>query len=156
MKTNAYPTTTREMKGAAAPPAADAASAARAAEQKARGNECFTSMAYAQAAVYYTEALALDPSLTACLSNRAACWLKLGTPEKAIQDAKACVAQDPTNTKAYFRMGLGHHAQGEYREAVEALLEAEKCAPSSGPIKKQIDEAIRMAQLKARKQHANE
>ena len=77
------------MKGAAAPPAADAASAARAAEQKARGNECFTSMAYAQAAVYCTEALALDPSLTACLSNRAACWLKLGTPEKAIQDAKA-------------------------------------------------------------------
>ena len=123
------------MKGAAAPPAADAASAARAEEQKARGNECFTSMAYAQAAVYYTEALALDPSLTACLSNRAACWLKLGTPEKAIQDAKACVAQDPTNTKAYFRMGLGHHAQGEYREAVEALLEAEKCAPSSGQMK---------------------
>ena len=66
------------------------------------------------------------------------------------------MAQDPTNTKAYFRMGLGHHAQGEYREAVEALLEAEKCAPSSGPMKKQIDEAIRMAQLKARKQHANE
>ena len=151
-ETNAYPTTTREMKGAAAPPAADAASAARAAEQKARGNECFTSMAYAQAAVYYTEALALDPSLFACLSNRAACWLKLGTPEKAIDDAKACVAQDPTNTKAYFRMGLGHHAQGEYREAVEALLQAEKHAPSSGPMKKQIDEAIRMAQMKARKQ----
>ena len=144
----AFPTTTREM-GSAAGAAVDGA---RAAEQKARGNECFTSMAYAQAAVYYTEALALDPSLTACLANRAACWLKLGTPEKAVADAEACVAQDPENPKAHFRMGLGHHAMGAYRRAIDALVKAERFAPANaGPMRKQISDAIRMAQLMLRR-----
>ena len=44
----------------------------------AQGNESFKEQDYHQAAVFYTESLMLDAANHAVLSNRAACFLKLG------------------------------------------------------------------------------
>ena len=161
-----YPTTLREMRAARAEAAAsgDAAAAAaiaadapletdtkfdRAEVRKARGNEAFKEGNYAQAAVFYTQALELAPAHHVALANRSACFLKMGEHERALADARACVAAESTYVKGHFRVGLSLHAAGRFGEAVVALEKAERLDPKN----KQVAEALRMAGFKAR-QHA--
>jgi len=112
------------------------------------GNEMFRANDFMQAAMEYTAALELDPKKSTIWANRAQCWMKLGNPDKALADAKKCVEEDPTNAKGWFRQGMSLHAMKRYPEAIPPLLEAEKLEPKN----KQIPEAIRMAQLMARKE----
>merc|ERR1719453_568180 len=51
---------------------------ARVTFKKNEGNAAFKSGNFQQAAVFYTEALALDATQHALYSNRAACFIKLG------------------------------------------------------------------------------
>merc|ERR1712007_72673 len=119
------------------------------AEQKRlRGNEMFRANDFLQAALQYTEALAADPTMSSCLANRAQCWLKAGDHEKAFADSVKCTEMDPTNAKGWFRKGMSLHAMEQYTEAIPAFLEAEKLDTRNT----QIPEAIKMAQLMARKQ----
>ncbi|CAE7826166.1 HOP1 [Symbiodinium sp. CCMP2592] len=87
------------------------------------------------------------PDLGAVWANRAQCWLKMGDHEKACADAEKCTEVEPMNPKGWFRKGISLHAMQRYAEAIPALLEAEKLEPSN----KQILDAIKMAQLMARK-----
>ena len=163
-----YPTTLREMRAARAEAAAsgDAAAAAaiaadapletntasdRAEGRKQRGNEAFKEGNYAQAAVFYTQALELAPAHHVALANRSACFLKMGEHERALEDARACVAAEPTFVKGHFRVGLSLHAAGRFGEAVAALEKAERLDPKN----KQVVEALRMAGFKARQQAAS-
>jgi tetratricopeptide (TPR) repeat protein len=67
----------------------------------------------------------VSPLLHACFSNRAACFLKLGQLEKALQDADSCVATAPAGfVKGHFRRGLALHAMGQYNEALPSLGKA--------------------------------
>ena len=163
-----YPTTLREMRAARAEAAAsgDAAAAAaiaadapldtntatdRAESRKERGNEAFKEGNYAQAAVFYTQALELAPAHHVALANRSACFLKMGEHERALADARACVAAESTFVKGHFRVGLSLHAMGRFGEAVVALEKAERLDPKN----KQVVEALRMAGFKARQQAAS-
>ena len=62
--------------------------------------------------------LALSVSLSIYLSshcsNRAACSLKLGQPESALEDAKRCSDLNPNFVKGFFRQGLALHALERY------------------------------------------
>ena len=78
-------------------------------------------------------------------SNRAACALKLGDHQQALNDTNACIALDPENIKANFRKGLALHAMGRYREACPVLGLALKKEPNN----KQIKEALLFAERKA-------
>jgi len=118
--------------------------------KRAAGNEMFRANDFFQAAMEYTSALELDPKATALYANRSVCWLKLGNHEKALEDAKKCTDIDPTNAKGWFRQGMSLHAMKRFGEAIPALIEAEKLDPKN----KQIPEAIKMAQLMARKEAA--
>lgn len=132
----------------AGPPELDAEERRKLAEQRRQGgNDMFRANDFMQATVHYTEALQLDPTLGAVWANRAQCWLKLGNPEKALEDAVQCTQVDPTNPKGWFRKGMSLHAMKRYPEAIPALLEAEKLEPNN----KQVVDAIKMAQLMARK-----
>mmetsp|Transcript_40420 Transcript_40420/g.68930 ORF Transcript_40420/g.68930 Transcript_40420/m.68930 type:complete len:579 (+) Transcript_40420:43-1779(+) len=141
-------------------------------EQKAKGNEAFTSGEYAQAVLFYT--LALDraadlPDATAAkerlssgkssssaetleqlfprhivLSNRSACFLKLGHHEKALADGSDAQLLEPTYVKGTFRKGLALHAMGRYREAIDALAAAQKLEPKN----KQIKQALQFAEVR--------
>ncbi|CAJ1412370.1 unnamed protein product [Effrenium voratum] len=111
------------------------------------GNEMFRASDFAQAAALYSLALELAPDTGSVWANRAQCWLKLGDHDKALADAKKCTEVEPSNPKGWFRQGMSYHAMKSYGEAIAALLEAEKLEPSN----KQIQEAIKMAQLMARK-----
>ncbi len=129
--------------------------------QKAKGNEAFVAGEYAQAVLLYT--LALDraaelPDTTSTnrgdakqlfprhivLSNRAACFLKLGHHDKALDDAIEAERLDPTYCKAHFRKGLALHAMGRYQEALTALSAALKIEPKN----KQIKQAIQFAEVR--------
>lgn len=112
------------------------------------GNEMFRANDFFQAILQYTEALQIDETVSAVWSNRAMCFLKTGNHEKALADATKSVEVDPRNAKGWFRKGISLHAMGQYREAIPALLEAEKLEPTN----KQVTDAIRMDQMKARSQ----
>lgn len=116
--------------------------------KRMQGNEMFRANDFMQAAMQYTEALQLDPTASAIWANRSVCWLKLGDHAKALDDATKCTEVDPANPKGWFRKGMALHAQERYPEAIPALIEAEKLEPSN----KQVQDAIKMAQLKARHQ----
>jgi len=140
-------------------------------EQKAKGNEAFTSGEYAQAVLYYTMAIdraAELPDATSVteklsgggslsspkleqlfprhivLSNRSACFLKLGHHEKALKDGTDAELLDPTYVKGIFRKGLALHAMGRYQEAIKSLSSAQKLEPKN----KQIKQALQFAEVR--------
>eukprot|EP00929_Paragymnodinium_shiwhaense_P009695 TRINITY_DN113963_c0_g1_i1.p1 TRINITY_DN113963_c0_g1~~TRINITY_DN113963_c0_g1_i1.p1 ORF type:complete len:396 (-),score=114.59 TRINITY_DN113963_c0_g1_i1:273-1460(-) len=134
-------------------PDAEAAPAAedrkrKAEEKRLKGNDMFRASDFMQAAMEYTSALEFDPEFTTVLANRSQCWLKLGDHDKALADAVKVTELDPANAKGWFRKGMSLHAMKRYQEAIPALCEAEKLDPKN----KQIPEAIKMAQMMARKQ----
>jgi hypothetical protein len=116
-----------------------------------KGNEAFRNADFMQAAAHYSEALAIDEKNHTVWANRAQCWLKLGSHQKAVDDATKCTEICPSYAKGWFRKGIGFHAMGKYTQAIPALLEAEKLDPKN----KQIVDAIKMAQLMAR-QHGGD
>lgn len=138
--------------------------------EKAKGNEAFTSGEYAQAILFYTMALdraAELPDSTAVeeklsgktlntspmkqlfprhivLSNRSACFLKLGHHEKALKDGTDAELLDATYVKGIFRKGLALHAMGRYQDAIRALAAAHKLEPKN----KQIKQALQFAEVR--------
>eukprot|EP01052_Picozoa_sp_SAG31_P011105 SAG31_NODE_622_length_13493_cov_7.301254_3_plen_478_part_00 len=123
-------------------------------KHKAEGNKAFKERDYAQASVYYLQAIhALENQtgpdaeliLCACYSNRAACQLKLGLHQQALQDADACLALQPENVKGLFRRGLALHAMGKYREACPSLGKALSLQPKNAQIKDALHFAERRA-----------
>lgn len=133
-------------------------------KNKARGNEAFGAGEYAQAILLYSLALDKadelpDAGITSAtapgtqkqlfprdvtLSNRAACFLKLGEHEKAEADAQKASTINPKNVKALFRRGLALHAMKRFMEALPVLAEAHKLEPKN----KQIKEALQFAEVR--------
>jgi len=122
----------------------------RAEQQRQAGNDMFRANDFMQAAVHYSESVQLDPTVGAVWANRAQCWLKLGNHERALADAEKCTEVEPANPKGWFRKGMSLHAMSRFTEAIPALLEAERLEPQN----KQVADAIKMAQLKARRSAA--
>ncbi|GMI16843.1 hypothetical protein TrLO_g6231 [Triparma laevis f. longispina] len=119
-------------------------------QHKEEGNEAFKNGEYAQAVLFYTLGVEkvtpllpndLYPTL---LSNRSACFLKLGHHEKALKDANDCVTASPENVKGLFRKGVSLHAMGEWKEACEVLTECLRLEPGN----KQAKQARQFAEVK--------
>lgn len=121
-------------------------------EKRTAGNEAFANGEYMQSGVFYTQAMGLVPGdqelLSICLSNRAACNLKLGRLEEALEDATACTVMRPEYTKGWFRRGIALHALKQYGPAIESLAKADQMDPKN----KQIKEALGFAQVMLRKE----
>lgn len=127
-------------------------------QNKARGNEAFQAGEYGQAILLYSLSLDKAEELPdkvgngqqqlfrrdLVLSNRAACFLKLGQHEKALEDAKLAQDIEPSNIKAIFRRGLSLHAMGLFQEAIPILAEAHKLEPKN----KQIKQALQFAEVR--------
>lgn len=123
----------------------------RAVRRREKGNEAFKEQNFPQAATSYTEALALWSEDHITLTNRAAAFLKMGHPEKALKDSEAAIAAEPKWVKAHFRKGLSLHALGRYADAVQAL----GIASGIDDKNKQVNDAIKMAEYMARKHGGN-
>ncbi|KAH0994642.1 hypothetical protein GBA52_018506 [Prunus armeniaca] len=77
----------------------------KAAEAKSRGDDAFKTKDYNMAIDAYTQAIDMDPTDGTLFSNRSLCWMRLGQPEYALADAKACRALKPDWAKACYREG---------------------------------------------------
>lgn len=135
---------------------------ATAQRRKEEGNEAFKQREYMQAMALYTMAIDAAPPAACeaseenqgkplaavCRCNRAACFLKLGQHEKALEDADECIAMAPAFAKGHFRKGMALHAMQRHSEAMPHLLKARDLAPKDNSIK----EAIKFCEFRAREQ----
>jgi len=113
--------------------------------KKKAGNDAFKSGDYQQAAVLYTEALALDDTVGALYSNRAACFLKLGRYAQARDDALKCTQLSPDFAKGHFRLALALQAEQKYEEACHAFNRTLQLDPKN----KDAASGLRMAEVQA-------
>ncbi len=120
--------------------------AARAAHRKKMGNEAFKAGDFTQAAVHYTESIVVFDSDPLVFSNRAACFLKLGRHQQALDDSCRSIALDPLMVKAHFRKGTSLYALGQYEESAQTMAHVLKLDPSN----KDAEAGLRLAQVKLR------
>ena len=93
-----------------------------AAEEKAKGNECFKGDDYPTAVKHYTEALKrLGPDGEGrhlIYSNRAACYTKLFGLNEALKDAELCIEIAPDFVKGYTRKAAAQFFMKDYDKAL--------------------------------------
>ena len=97
---------------------------------KAKANAAFKRRSFAFAVRLYTEALVAahamaaesrDQLLVPLLSNRSACYLRLGLPQPALADAERCVQLDAAFLKGLHRLAAANQQLGRLAEAKSAL-----------------------------------
>ena len=126
--------------------------AARVQHKRAAGNEAFKAGEFQQAAVAYTQALALEPTdpelLAALRCNRSAAFLKIGRYDQALLDCDLCIELNPSYAKAHFRRALALQAGERFGEACSAF---NKCLALE-PTNKDAKAGLRMAEVQAERQ----
>ncbi|KAJ1435284.1 hypothetical protein B484DRAFT_393596 [Ochromonadaceae sp. CCMP2298] len=88
---------------------------------KGKGNDFYKAKNYVAAIAAYSEAITLDASNAALLTNRAAASLMLLQYKEAMADCDAAISMDPQNSKAYFRKATALKGLGKLDEAVVCL-----------------------------------
>mmetsp|Transcript_28117 Transcript_28117/g.54866 ORF Transcript_28117/g.54866 Transcript_28117/m.54866 type:complete len:389 (+) Transcript_28117:144-1310(+) len=126
---------------------ADVGPEARAGYRKSLGNECFKKGEHTQAAVHYTEAIIIWDKEPALFSNRAQCFLKMGQPDKALEDANKCIELDGNFVKGHFRRGIACIALGRFEEGALSMAKVLDKEPNNEEAKA----SLHMAQLKAQR-----
>merc|ERR1711915_1114409 len=73
-------------------------------EEKEEGNQLYKLKQYRDALAKYSEAIDLCPQCVSFYGNRSACYLMLGQPRQALEDAKTSTNLDPEFTKGWTRV----------------------------------------------------
>ncbi|KAM0903280.1 hypothetical protein ACQ4PT_018722 [Festuca glaucescens] len=83
--------------------------------------------------------LAIDHGETAALyANRSICKLAIGDGEGALSDALRCRMLRPKWAKACYRQGAAHMVLKEYKQARDALLDAQKLDPENAEVEREL------------------
>ncbi|QRW08675.1 peptide-N(4)-(N-acetyl-beta-glucosaminyl)asparagine amidase [Ceratobasidium sp. AG-Ba] len=98
---------------------------------KAMGNNFMKDSRASDAVLCYSEALRLDPDNLVYRNNRAQAALQGKRWSMAFSDAAIVVSKEPSNTKAWIRLGKALRSLGRVDEAIEAFTAAAVSAPSS-------------------------
>lgn len=96
---------------------------------KQKGNKAFEKDAFEQAESLFSEAIALDSTMSVLYSNRALARLRLSNWEGCLQDCDTCLSFDPNSGRAYVRKARALLELGRFDEAREALASAERIDP---------------------------
>lgn len=107
-------------------------------EYKDAGNKFFAKADWKTAAELYTKAIALDPSVAAYYSNRAACYLQLKNYKDALKDSLKCTELDPKFSKGYLRAGTAYTCMGLLNEAAMQLQRALAIEPGNAAVKTEL------------------
>ncbi|KAF3917420.1 hypothetical protein ABW21_db0206667 [Orbilia brochopaga] len=90
-----------------------------------RGNECYQSKGWRDAAEFYTKALAMNCNVDAineaCYANRAACNLELQNYRRARSDCAEALRINPRNIKAWYRSARACLALDKVEEASDCV-----------------------------------
>jgi len=93
-------------------------------ERKEEGNTLYKAKNYRDAIAKYSEAIDLCPQSAAFYGNRSACYLMLGQPKLALEDAKTATTLDPDFTKGWSRLARSSVLLGDTVTARQALQRA--------------------------------
>ncbi|CAK9018473.1 unnamed protein product, partial [Durusdinium trenchii] len=119
---------------------------------KVLADEAFHEKNYFMAGSFYTrwmeEHLDDEPSVQAAvLSNRAACWAKVGHFEASKEDAQKALELRPDWGRAWSRIGLACAKLGQGKDAVEAYKKAVSFDPSSANVEA-LASVVKQAKLR--------
>ena len=117
---------------------------AKAKEFKDAGNKLFIAGQYDAAKHQYGLAIALDPSVPAFYSNRAACELKLEQHGLAIEDATKAIQLDSKFSKAYFRRASAHLSILDPKSALPDLRMVVQLEPKNASVKAQLEATVKL------------
>ncbi|KAF5197159.1 Ankyrin repeat domain-containing protein [Thalictrum thalictroides] len=109
---------------------------------KSNGEDALKRQDYSQAAFYYTEAIAADPSDATVLSSRSLCFACLGNGGSAWSDAKACIMLKPDWPEAYYRAGIALSLIEKYDMATDVFLMGLKLDPENKNLKDAIKNMV--------------
>merc|ERR1712012_851761 len=90
-------------------------------ERKEEGNQLYKLKKYRDALLKYSEAIDLCPQCAAFYGNRSACYLMLGQPKLALEDAKTATNLDPAFIKGWSRLAKYSIMLGDTVTARQAL-----------------------------------
>ncbi|KAJ1026328.1 hypothetical protein NDA16_002415 [Ustilago loliicola] len=117
---------------------------AKAKALKDEGNKLFVAGQYDVAKHQYGLAIALDPSVPAFYSNRAACELKLEQHGLAIEDATKAIQLDSKFSKAYFRRASAHLSILDPKSALPDLRIVAQLEPKNTSVKAQLEATVKL------------
>merc|ERR1719273_1762405 len=90
-------------------------------EKKEEGNQLYKLKSYRDALAKYSEAIDLCPQCAAFYGNRSACYLMLGQPRQALEDARTSTTLEPTFEKGWTRLARCCVLLGDTVTAKQAL-----------------------------------
>ncbi|XP_071684369.1 uncharacterized protein [Lolium perenne] len=89
--------------------------------------------------------LVIDHGENATLfANRSICKLAMGDGEGALSDALRCRMLRPKWAKACYRQGAAHMLLKEYKQACDALRDAQKLDPGNAEVERELSKAMEL------------
>ncbi|VAH54284.1 ankyrin-1-like isoform X2 [Triticum dicoccoides] len=107
---------------------------------KAHADHLFRLKDYKVASKAYGVAIDVAPSAT-LYANRSLCKLLLDDGEGALSDALRCRMLRPNWVKACYRQAAAHMLLKEYKQACDALLDAQKLDPGNVEVERELRKA---------------
>lgn len=128
---------------------------------KGRGDDLYRGGDFLGAVNAYTSALDADPRAFACLSNRAACYLRLGKPSECVVDCGAALGLLQTlpetgllQAKVLARRSLAHRELGHYRLSLDDCKAALAFNPGDPILRGEIERAEPLARCESAEKEA--
>lgn len=110
---------------------------------KSQADKAFRQKEYKMASQCY--GLAIDHAPNATLyANRSLCKVRMGDGEGALSDALRCRMMRPNWAKACYRQAAAHMLLKEYKQACDALLDAQKWDPGNAEIERELRKATEL------------
>jgi len=113
-------------------------------EKKEEGNQLYKVKQYRDALSKYTEAIDLCPQHTAFYGNRSACYLMLGQPRQALEDARTATNLDPEFSKGWNRIARCCVMLGDTVSARQALTKLGNLGEENAAEQRNIEMIERM------------
>jgi len=114
-------------------------------DAKAEGNKHFAAGKYEDALSQYKIALEIASELesvedicSACHSNRAVCFFKLGKYDETIKECSRALELNPSYVKALLRRGEAHEKLEHYDEAIADMKRIIELDPSNAQAKRSL------------------
>mmetsp|Transcript_6797 Transcript_6797/g.17388 ORF Transcript_6797/g.17388 Transcript_6797/m.17388 type:complete len:587 (-) Transcript_6797:22-1782(-) len=104
---------------------------------KQQGNQKFEIGAFREAIKLYSKAIALEPSVGAFYSNRAAAWLRVGAVDECITDSRRAIGLSPDHVKSHVRLCKALCAKGDVAAACRHIAEAAARMPDSEEVQRE-------------------
>ena len=113
-------------------------------EKKEEGNQLYKLKQYQDALAKYSEASDLCPQCVSFYGNRSACYLMLGQPRQALEDAKTSTNLDPECTKGWTRVARCCVMLGDTVTAKQALTKLGNLGEENPTEQRNVDTVDRM------------